>query len=197
MRNGSVSKFSFAGVVGLGMTFQAVATTLLAAGGSATVQDRTQAVVVLTSNRLRASDNQPESRSLKLDGLFYETAGGRVSLPASSTTISRQGVTVKSVVMTDGRTVRLSVTQAGGSFVIRLSARPNTGIVKWGLAVQAEKDEYYTGLMERVVDGPQQASWAPGRSEAMNLRGQKIDMIIKPTTSIYAPFYLSSRGYGV
>ena len=31
----------------------------------------------------------------------------------------------------------------------------------------------------------------------MDLRGQKVDMLVKPTTSIYAPFYLSSRGYGV
>ena len=45
--------------------------------------------------------------------------------------------------------------------------------------------------MERVVDGPQQASWAPGITAAMNLRGRKVDMIVKPTTSIYAPFYLS------
>jgi len=51
--------------------------------------------------------------------------------------------------------------------------------------------------MERVVDGPQAASWAPGRKEAMNLRGQKVEMILKPTTSVYAPFYLSSRGYAV
>ena len=41
----------------------------------------------------------------------------------------------------------------------------------------------------------QAKSWATGIQEAMNLRGQKVDMIIKPTTSIYAPYYLSSRGY--
>ena len=29
----------------------------------------------------------------------------------------------------------------------------------------------------------------------MNLRGQTVDMIVKPTLSVYAPFYLSSRGY--
>ncbi len=56
---------------------------------------------------------------------------------------------------------------------------------------------YFTGLMERVVDGPQQASWAPGITAAMNLRGQKIDCLVKPTLSVYAPFYLSSRGYSV
>jgi len=31
----------------------------------------------------------------------------------------------------------------------------------------------------------------------MNLRGQKLDMLVKPTLSLYAPFYLSSRGYSV
>lgn len=81
--------------------------------------------------------------------------------------------------------------------MMELSAKPDTDIVKWGLSIDARPDEYYTGLMERVVDGPQAASWAPGRSEAMNLRGQKVDMLVKPTTSIYAPFYLSSRGYAV
>jgi alpha-D-xyloside xylohydrolase len=70
-------------------------------------------------------------------------------------------------------------------------------IVRGGFAVPAVDDEYFTGLMERVVDGPQQASWAPGISRAMNLRGQKIEMIVKPTTSVYAPFYLSSRDYAV
>jgi alpha-glucosidase (family GH31 glycosyl hydrolase) len=51
--------------------------------------------------------------------------------------------------------------------------------------------------MERVVDGPQVRSWETGIQEAMNLRGQKVDMIVKPTTSVYAPFYLSSKNYAV
>ena len=47
--------------------------------------------------------------------------------------------------------------------------------------------------MERVVDGPQGASWAPGLETAMNLRGQKVDMIMKPTTSVYAPSIFHPR----
>lgn len=31
----------------------------------------------------------------------------------------------------------------------------------------------------------------------MNLRGQRIEMLVKPTTSVYAPFFISSRPYGV
>jgi alpha-glucosidase (family GH31 glycosyl hydrolase) len=99
--------------------------------------------------------------------------------------------------MTDGREVRLSVEPQGNNFLLRLEAQPPSEITKWGVAIEAGKDEYFTGLMERVVDGPQRASWAPGIKEAMDLRGQKVEMIVKPTTSIYAPFYLSSRGYAV
>ena len=42
-----------------------------------------------------------------------------------------------------------------------------------GVHIDTRKEEFSTGLMERVVDGPQQASWAPGLKESMNLRGRK------------------------
>lgn len=54
------------------------------------------------------------------------------------------------------------------------------------------------------MDGPQRASWAPGIKEAMDLRGQKVEMVVKPTTSLYAPFYQGkmmeearSKGYNL
>jgi len=129
---------------------------------------------------------------LRLDGLFLETALGRTTLPA----FASQGRAM-SATMPDGRVITASVTPQGNNFAISLAARPNADIIRWGFSVESRSDEYYTGLMERVVDGPQQASWAPGITAAMSLRGQKVDMIVKPTTSVYAPFYISSRGYGI
>ncbi|PYS36903.1 MAG: alpha-glucosidase, partial [Acidobacteria bacterium] len=132
--------------------------------------------------------------------MFYETANGRTVLPAQ---LTKEASAIKNkqwsgqMRMPDGRTVSLSVLPQGKNFVIHLNAQPETDISKWGLSIDARSDEYYAGLMERVVDGPQAASWAPGITKAMNLRGQKIEMIVKPTTSIYAPFYLSSRGYAI
>ncbi len=134
-----------------------------------------------------------DKRVLRLDSFFYETAQGRTVLPAQ---LAGEGLE-NQIKTADGRTVTLSVKRDGRNFIVRLSAQPDSGITKWGLAVDALADEYYTGLMERVVDGPQRASWIPGLKQAMDLRGQKVDMILKPTTSIYAPFYLSSRGYAV
>ncbi|HMP84228.1 MAG TPA: glycoside hydrolase family 31 protein, partial [Verrucomicrobiota bacterium] len=131
---------------------------------------------------------------LTLDGLFYETRSGRTSIPAAMFVSAQNGGEAQAR-MPEGRVVTISVKPDGDDFTVKLSAAPDKDIVKWGLAVAATPDEYFTGIMERVVDGPQQASWATNITAAMNLRGQKVDMILKPTTSVYAPFYLSSRGY--
>jgi alpha-D-xyloside xylohydrolase len=166
----------------------------------AQVKDYQGAALVLESKHLAAAGNAASTRSLKIDGLFYETSAGRVMLPAAITNVAtaiNQKAWRGEGKMPDGRMVTLSVAPHDGNFEIQVSAHPDTDIVRWGLSIDSRGDEYYTGLMERVIDGPQASSWAPGITKAMDLHGQKIDMIIKPTTSIYAPFYLSSRGYGV
>jgi alpha-glucosidase (family GH31 glycosyl hydrolase) len=159
-----------------------------------------QAVLVLHSNALAPQGQGADPHSLALDNLFYETAKGRITLPAELTAKSqdiRGNPWRSSVKMPDGRIVSATAEPERANFTIRLSAQPDSDILKWGLAVRSAGDEYFTGLMERVVDGAQAASWAPGREEAMNLRGQEVDMIVKPTLSVYAPFYLSSRGLAV
>jgi alpha-D-xyloside xylohydrolase len=176
----------------------AAATVLAIAGcGTANLGGKPGATVSLKSKELCAKANGHST--LKLDGFFYETARGRAYLPAELTSKVAEASADKpfaaQATMPDGRVVKLSVTPEGGHFILKLSAESCTDMVKWGFAIDAHADEYFTGLMERTVDGPQQASWAPGIKPAMNLRGQKVDMILKPTTSVYAPFYISSRGY--
>jgi alpha-D-xyloside xylohydrolase len=134
----------------------------------------------------------------KMDGLFYETAAGRMVIPAIPFIRAADGLGQQAKTnMPDGRVVTLAVKPDGNGFSIHLAAQPDADIVKWGLAVAAAPDEYFTGLMERVVDGPQSNSWATNLTVALNLRGEKVDMILKPTTSVYAPYYLSSRGYAL
>ena len=142
--------------------------------------------ITLRSNNLK-------TRLLALDGLFFETASGRVPIPITNTIVISKARTIETDVA--GHKITISVQPQGSDFNLSLAAQPNTDITKWGIAIDSTSKEYYTGLMERVVDGAQAKSWAPGIQEAMNLRGQKVDMIVKPTTSIYAPYYLSSRGY--
>jgi len=133
----------------------------------------------------------------RIAGVFYETANGRKALPRM-TLPNLRGVRAKREAYElnfSDRTVTITLQRTGTNYEFSLSATPDSDILKWGIAIASDKNEYYTGLMERVVDGPQRASWEPGLKAAMDLRGQKVEMIIKPTTSVYAPFYLSSAGY--
>ena len=67
----------------------------------------------------------------------------------------------------------------------------------WMVNTKVNPDEYFTGIFERVVDGSQYKSWEKGITEGLNLRGQKVDVKLKPTVSAYAPFYISSGNYAI
>ncbi|MFC1568732.1 glycoside hydrolase family 31 protein [bacterium] len=68
---------------------------------------------------------------------------------------------------------------------------------KWFINFASDQHEYFTGIFERVVDGHQNNSWEKGIQTALNLRGERVEMKLKPTVSAYAPFYLSSKKYGL
>jgi len=167
--------------------------------GCLTSKTKTPPTATLTVKSPELAQPGRGNDTLRLDGLYYETESGRCYVPTILTALSGEITSDKvysgNIRMPDGRNIRLSSAPAGLDVVIKFDAEPNRDILKWGFAVEADPQEYFTGLMERTVDGRQQASWAPGIQAAMNLRGQKVDMILKPTTSVYAPFYLSSRGY--
>lgn len=168
-------------------SYSIVASVLLLA--SAALGQTSGAVLTLKSPHLRALALSEKAGELRIDGWFYETGSGRHELPAAL-------ITDRRVKTADGHTIQLSLSPQGSNFDIRLTAEP-ADVTKWGCAIEAANDEYFTGVMERVVDGPQQLSWAPGQTGVVNLHGQHIDMILKPTMSVYAPYYLSSRGYAV
>jgi alpha-D-xyloside xylohydrolase len=93
--------------------------------------------------------------------------------------------------------VQLLVKTNKDKYTFSLTADTEKDILKWGIGISASDDEYFTGLFERTVDGNQTESWKEGIETAMNLRGETVDMIIKPTLSLYTPFYLSSNNYGM
>jgi len=160
------------------------------------------AIVLVAGNAASAAPDASAMRSeaaisASLTGFYYETAAGQQVLPPLTISKTSDGSVRSQVTMRDGRVVTFSIKANGSNFDLSLIAEPDAGILKWGVSVTAAKDEYFTGLMERVVDGPQTASWSPEVSGTLNLRGQKVDMILKPTTSVYAPFYISSRNYAI
>lgn len=129
--------------------------------------------------------------------LFFETEEGRTWINEMP---DEESSTVSSYTAKwnyDGRELTLSVDSADNSYHFSLTAAPSDDVRKWGLGISATENEYFTGLFERTVDGNQKESWKEGIKTAMNLRGETVDMIIKPTLSLYTPFYLSSNNYGM
>jgi alpha-glucosidase (family GH31 glycosyl hydrolase) len=78
-----------------------------------------------------------------------------------------------------------------------LSKVNNYAPTKWFINFKSTEDEKFCGVMERVVDGPQTNSWNPGLVNAINLRGEIVEVKLKPTVSAYAPFFISSCNFGV
>jgi alpha-glucosidase (family GH31 glycosyl hydrolase) len=94
--------------------------------------------------------------------------------------------------------VILTIEKINDDFILNLSqtGQSEEMISEWVINFSATTEEYFTGIFERVVDGHQNNSWADGIEAALNLRGQQVDVRLKPTVSAYAPFYISSANYG-
>ena len=97
----------------------------------------------------------------------------------------------------NNREISILIKPVKNNFIVKFSSIKGPEIKKWGFNLDAGPNEYFTGLLERVVDGSQSKSWKKNMTTAMDLRGETIEMLVKHTLSIYAPFYISSRNYGV
>lgn len=136
---------------------------------------------------------------------YYQTETGKHWITGKPQNVQQNNGSFQGTWQVENRTITIDfqptqnpIDQFGGkALTFNLEAQPNTDILGWGFSLDAERGEYFTGLFERTVDGPQSNSWAQGITAAMNLHGQAVDMFIKPTLSLYNPFYLSDRGYGL
>ncbi len=129
--------------------------------------------------------------------IFYETADGRIYLTGEPLQIAKDNGRFKGRLKSGERTVEISITPQGKNYNIKFSAEPDADIQRWGFSLGASRDEYFTGCFERTIDGGQKLSWEKGIKTALNLRGETVEMSIRPTVSLYCPFYISSRGYGL
>jgi len=130
--------------------------------------------------------------------IWFETSAGKSWLrgePDSENTVGNNYLATWQ--MERGRQIIMAVAKKGANYDVTLNSRGNGEILRWGINLKAKNNEYFTGLIERTVDGHQNKSWRKGVSVGMNLRGEEVRMMVSPTLSLYAPFYLSSRGYGL
>ncbi len=95
------------------------------------------------------------------------------------------------------RTVEVTIEPPGGS--------PRASAI--GSAFTSPSSEAFYGLTGRLRDSPSLLSWGgieiplddlfPPEVGSLDRRGETVEMYIRPTQSLYAPFYHSSRGYGL
>jgi len=130
-------------------------------------------------------------------GIYFETNRGKHFIAGKPLAVKNEMALFDARWEVSGREVNIRVEKKEGRYLYSFIASPDSGIVGWGMNILATPDEFFTGLFERTVDGNQTESWKKGIATAMNLRGETVDMIIKPTLSLYTPFYLSSNGYGL
>jgi alpha-D-xyloside xylohydrolase len=129
--------------------------------------------------------------------IFYETNKGKYWLKGTPETLQNDSNQFVAEWKSENRIIRITFIKTTGKYNFSFAAQPSDNILKWGFNIKAVKDEFFTGLFERVVDGDQGESWKEGIKQTMNLRGQSVNMLIRPTLSLYCPFYLSSKGYGI
>ena len=129
--------------------------------------------------------------------IYYETESGKFFLSGKPSELKSTDSEFNAEWILESRTVFISIKKGLSGYDYSFKAEPDSDITGWGISLAATSDEYFTGLFERVVDGVQTESWKKGITTAMNLRGEAVDMLIKPTVSLYRPFYISSNGYGI
>lgn len=129
--------------------------------------------------------------------IYYQTSQGKSRLTGTPEILKNDSNCYISEWKEPNRIVTITFSKSNNKVSFSFEAQPSDDILKWGFNLKARDDEFFTGLFERVVDGDQAESWKPGIKETMNLRGQSVNMMIKPTLSLYCPFYISSKGYGL
>jgi len=133
----------------------------------------------------------------KEGSIYFKTAEGKHLLFGEPSKKESAPGVYAAIWLVDEHEVEVRFEQRGTNVHLSFSATPEDDILEWGFGIAAEENEYFTGLYERTVDGNQRESWKEGIAEAMDLHGQEVEMFIKPTLSLYSPFYISSNGYGL
>lgn len=99
---------------------------------------------------------------------------------------------------TDGREAAVRIVpQSYGGWRVALSFTPAEGIVRVGEVLAARAGEHFQGLTERARGNDDDVPRDSSVSVALDRRGERVVMDVNGTVSLYAPFYLSSSGYGL
>ncbi|WP_116104967.1 TIM-barrel domain-containing protein [Lewinella sp. IMCC34191] len=136
--------------------------------------------------------------SASVGSIGFERDGTTTWVSGQPSSSEQDGTDYTYTWTTDAGEVTLAINSGNGEDLgLRLTTDSELeGHNHWHVNFAADSDEYFTGIFERVVDGDQDESWKDGITTGLNLRGERVEMHLKPTVSAYAPFYISSASYG-
>ncbi len=182
--------------------------------------DRSDDAIALRTRAMRVEIGRPQFHLAVYDalgalltaekaqgGFFYERDGTRHGLAAVTSDAPIDGGLSFAVATTEGGTASVSV-RFRSDRTLEVSIEPPDAQTATALGERWESpaDELIYGLTERLRDSPLFSPGAvdiplddirPAEVGSLNRRGETVEMFIRPTFSLYAPFYHSSHGYGV
>ena len=140
-------------------------------------------------------------------GLFYERGGTSIDLLAvESATPLPDGVQLR-VATSEGLPATVTLRfLTRRTLEVALEPPGAAGVTAVGERLRSPRRERIYGLTERLRDSPPLAPGVvdqtiddirPPEVGSLDRRGETVEMRVLPTFSLYAPFYQSSRGYGL
>lgn len=131
--------------------------------------------------------------------LYYVTNEGRQHLVEPLSFQKRAQTLHARYRTTDDReaTIDIEPQPVTGGWKVSIRFTPSEGIQRVGEVVAARPDEHFHGLTERVRGNEDDVPRDSSVAVALDRRGERVEMDVNGTVSLYAPFYLSSAGYGL
>jgi alpha-D-xyloside xylohydrolase len=138
-------------------------------------------------------------------GVFYERDGTTQQLTQVRSDVDVDGGVELSVATTEDQAASVTVRFITAR-TLELTIEPPSPetVAAVGDRFDTPDDELIYGLTERLRDsrplpptGVPTEELTPVEVGTLNRRGESVEMYVRPTFSLYAPFYQSSRGYGL
>jgi alpha-D-xyloside xylohydrolase len=132
-------------------------------------------------------------------GLYLKRGEASAPVPvanAEPTDLARCALRLRAT-FADGTTGEVTLQAHAGDTVSVSLAFNDATITHWGERLSTTPDELVYGLTERTVDDFGASELTPQAVGTLNRKGERVSMFVRPTISAYAPFYQSSKGYGL
>jgi alpha-glucosidase (family GH31 glycosyl hydrolase) len=138
-------------------------------------------------------------REIPAGGLSFKRGEGSAPISvtnAEATGLERCALRLRAT-FADGTTGAVTLQAHADDTMSVALAFDDATITHWGERLSTSPDERVYGLTERIVDDLGASELTPQAVGTLNRKGERVTMYVRPTISAYAPFFQSSKGYGL